>query len=429
MMKYALVLTMVLVLGMQEEAFAQFKNLGKKIENKVNRRIEQKTDKAIDKGLDKTEQGAEEAIKGNPEEPNSPSKSSPQNQTESVNSNSSETNTNSPKSFTTYSKFDFVPGEKTMFYDDFSQDMIGDFPAKWNTNGSGEVVNTDEGEKWFELKGKSVFIPGLNQPLPENYTIEFDIRSTNMAVERISNRFLIMLDDNNLFNNGKNSVRVYLPFYSQGQVQVRNLVDGNEVINNHLPAEIGKQMNHGGHVSITVNKRRFRLYMDEEKILDLPTLVPVNIKYLKFVVEGFTNDFNKYQFYISNLKIAEGRSDLRSKLLTEGKFTTQGIYFDINSDRIKPESNGVLKDLAAVLSENPEVRVKIIGHTDADGDDAANLELSKKRAASVKQTLSSVYGIQDARIETDGKGESNPIDNNQTTEGKANNRRVEFVKL
>ncbi len=429
MMKYALVLTMVLVLGMQEQALAQFQNLGKKIENKVNRRIEQKTDKAIDKGLDKTEQGAEDAIKGKPEEPNNPSKSTSQNQVESANDKPSEVKTGAPKSFTTYSKFDFVPGEKTIFYDDFSSDLIGDFPAKWNTNGSGEVVKTDEGEKLFELKGSSVFIPELSQPLPENYTIEFDIRSTNMDIARISNRLLITLDDNNLFNNGRNSVRVYLPFYSQGQVQVRNLHDGKEMINNHLPAEIGKPMNHGGHVAITVNKRRFRLYMNEEKIIDIPTLVPANIKYLKFVVEGFNNDFNKYHFYISNLKIAEGSSDLRSKLLTEGKFTTQGIYFDINSDRIKPESNGVLKDLATVLSENPDVRVKIIGHTDADGDDAANLELSKKRAASVKQTLSSVYGIQDARIETDGKGESNPIDNNQTPEGKANNRRVEFVKL
>ena len=96
---------------------------------------------------------------------------------------------------------------------------------------------------------------------------------------------------------------------------------------------------------------------------------------------------------------------------------------------IKPESYGTLKTIAQVLQDNADVRVKIIGHTDADGDDNSNLNLSKKRAEAVKAVLSSDFGINSSRMESDGKGESQPVGDNKTPEGKANNRRVEFLKL
>src|SRR5690606_37793291 len=112
-----------------------------------------------------------------------------------------------------------------------------------------------------------------------------------------------------------------------------------------------------------------------------------------------------------------------------GRFTTNGILFDVNSDRIKPESHGVLKEIAKVLKDNSGIKVRIIGHTDADGDDKNNLELSKRRAASVRSTLVNDFEIDDSRLETDGKGEREPADTSNTSEGKANNRRVEFVKI
>jgi len=120
---------------------------------------------------------------------------------------------------------------------------------------------------------------------------------------------------------------------------------------------------------------------------------------------------------------------MRSKLITEGKLVTRGILFDVNSDKIKPESYGTLKEIAKVLTENSTVRVKIIGHTDSDGSEASNFDLSKKRAESVKNALSSEFGIDAVRMETDGKGETEPVSDNNTPVGKANNRRVEFLKL
>ena len=132
---------------------------------------------------------------------------------------------------------------------------------------------------------------------------------------------------------------------------------------------------------------------------------------------------------IGNIRIAVGAPDMRNKLLTEGKLVTYGIYFDVNKDVVKPESYGFMKSIATILTENPTVRIKIIGHTDSDGADAANLDLSKRRGASVKNELVKSFGIDASRIESDGLGESQPIAPNDTPPNKALNRRVEFIKL
>jgi outer membrane protein OmpA-like peptidoglycan-associated protein len=108
---------------------------------------------------------------------------------------------------------------------------------------------------------------------------------------------------------------------------------------------------------------------------------------------------------------------------------TYGIYFDVNKDVVKPESYGTLKAIADVLKENADVRIRIVGHTDSDGADAANLDLSKRRAESVKDELAKTFGIDAGRMETDGKGETQPVAANDNQTNKALNRRVEFIKI
>jgi len=184
------------------------------------------------------------------------------------------------------------------------------------------------------------------------------------------------------------------------------------------------------HVSVWRQKQRLRVYLNEEKAFDLPRAFPANKSYSTVLFEiwgNMNNDIDRY--LIGNIKFSTGAPDTRNRLMSEGKFVTRGILFDVNSDKIKPESFGTLKDIAAVLTENPSVKVSIVGHTDADGKDADNLILSKRRAESVKATLVKDFGIDASRLETDGKGASQPVDNKTTPEGKANNRRVEFIKL
>jgi len=346
----------------------------------------------------------------------------------------------------TYSKYDFVPGEKIIVSEDFSQDAIGDFPAKWNTNGSGEVVKV-EGEPghWLMINKKGRYIPEYINNLPENFTLEFDLMC-NDKFSFYSNAldifFLTHSNNQRVFEysyisyDKRSGVKIgihpsdaslkggmaYSTTYQDGVEAMRN-----EVKTSQFSSNMGKTK---VKVSIWRQKQRIRVYLNQEKVFDLPRAFAAGKTYNTLLFDiwsGMHNENDKY--LISNIRLAAGAPDTRNKLITEGKFVTRGILFDVNSDRIKPESYGVLKDIANVLSENSAVKVKIVGHTDSDGSDADNMTLSQKRAAAVKQALVNEFNIDASRMETDGKGESQPADKNDTAEGKANNRRVEFIKI
>ena len=191
-----------------------------------------------------------------------------------------------------------------------------------------------------------------------------------------------------------------------------------------------KQLVHRGiapkaHVAVWRQKNRLRMYLNDEKVWDLPRAFQSGVGYRLVIATGACENSTPY---LADVRVAQGAPDTRNKLITEGRLVTRGILFDSGSDRIRAESYGTLKDIATVLKENAEVRVSIIGHTDSDGEEAANLELSKRRAAAVKAVLSKEFAIEGGRMDTDGRGESEPAGPNDSAQGKANNRRVEFVK-
>jgi outer membrane protein OmpA-like peptidoglycan-associated protein len=138
---------------------------------------------------------------------------------------------------------------------------------------------------------------------------------------------------------------------------------------------------------------------------------------------------NEYPIYIGPIRLAAGGADLYDDLLAEGRATTRGILFAVDSDRIRPESTPTLEAIGSMLEEHPELRLRVEGHTDDDGDEAHNLDLSERRAAAVKRYLVEQHGIEDARLETAGLGESEPVADNTSAEGKQKNRRVELVRL
>ena len=138
---------------------------------------------------------------------------------------------------------------------------------------------------------------------------------------------------------------------------------------------------------------------------------------------------SKDEVYISDFRMGKAGVDNRSKLISEGRLSTNAIQFESGSDALKPESYPIIREIAEVLEENPEVKIKIIGHTDSEGDEGSNLSLSKKRAEAVKSSMEQQYGIAAGRIVTDGKGETEPVGDNASAEGMAENRRVEFIKM
>ena len=131
---------------------------------------------------------------------------------------------------------------------------------------------------------------------------------------------------------------------------------------------------------------------------------------------------------IKNIRIAEGGKKLYDRIVADGKFTTRGILFDVNKATLKPESMGVINEIAALMKEHADLKFSIEGHTDSDGEDNHNLQLSEQRALAVKEALAGL-GIDSSRMSHKGLGESVPVAENTSPEGKANNRRVEFVKI
>lgn len=408
-----------------------------KVKNQSSNRANNKVDQGIDKGFDAVEDGVKDLFKKK-KKTDDEGQTEEQNQENAVEEENSEGLNSKPvadskPSLAAYSKFDFVPGEKVIFYEDFSQDAIGDFPALWNTNGSAEVVTTNLFPgNWMKFIGRGAIWSDAQLQLPENYTIEYDIipikgEDANMAGYDFR---LIQCINPKSYDSGAVPGKAGFLFSIEyfGRPSYRTYInsdEGNELgLSGHKDQEdLYQKENQKYHISIWVQKARIRLYQNETKLFDLPRA---------FSVPSVKMDrirFEEGAGMVSNIRIAVGAPDTRNKLMTEGKLVTYGIYFDVNKDVVKPESYGTLKDIAAVLNEVPDVKVKIYGHTDSDGADAANLDLSKRRAASVKAELAKSFGVNADRLETDGLGETKPVAPNDTPVNKALNRRVEFIKL
>lgn len=411
-------------------------DLNRKINNKVNQRVNKNVDKAIDKGLDAVENGAKE-------DPKKTEKTDPATTNQNNQSDKSAGTDNQAQvgksggqeqpQLQSYSKYDFVPGEKVIFFEDFSQDAVGDFPALWNTNGSAEVVTTNLFPgKWMKFVMRECVWTDALLNLPDNYTIEFDIvpiageekgmAGWNMRLMQAKNAKA--WDSGTVPGEGGFYFSVeyfgrpgYGTWLNKGECQQSKLSGYKE------GEEFKEKENQKYHIAIWVQKSRVRLYQNQDKIFDVPRAFPTGcVKPDRFRLENGAA-------MVSNLRIAVGVPDMRNKLITEGKLVSYGIYFDVNKDVVKPESYGTLKEIAAVLNENPDVKVKIVGYTDSDGADAANLDLSKRRGASVKNELVKSFNIDASRLESDGMGEGQPVAPNDTPANKALNRRVEFIKL
>jgi len=412
-------------------ASAQIINVPKRVENKVVNRVNNKIDRGIDKGLDAAEKDIKEGVKN--DDKSGTERADVKEQNEKAGNSKEGSDKKSQPSLQSYSKYDFVPGEKVIFFDDFSQDAVGDFPALWNTNGSAEVVTTNlfPGNWMRFIMRECVWTDALLK-LPDNYTIEFDVIPIAGQEKSMAGWEMRLMQAKNAkaWDAGSAPGQGGFDFSVEyfGRPGYSTWLYGSECEKAKLSGykegdEFKEKMNQKYHIAIWVQKSRIRLYQNQDKLFDAPKAFPTGC------VKPDRLRFEDGAAMISNVRIAVGAPDMRNKLMTEGKLVTYGIYFDVNKDVVKPESYGTLKEIAAILNEVPDVKVKIVGHTDSDGADAANLDLSKRRAASVKNELVKTFNVNGDRLVTDGMGESQPVAPNDTPANKALNRRVEFIKL
>jgi OOP family OmpA-OmpF porin len=120
--------------------------------------------------------------------------------------------------------------------------------------------------------------------------------------------------------------------------------------------------------------------------------------------------------------------DMRQSLHDSGKVALYGLYFDVDKDVIKPESQPTLAEIAKLLGSDSALRLHVVGHTDNQGKPDYNLDLSRRRAASVQRELTGKYAVSANRLDAFGCGPYSPIASNEADDGRAKNRRVELVQ-
>jgi OmpA-OmpF porin, OOP family len=406
--------------------FTMKAQLGKFID-KAKNKTQQRIDNKVDQALDKIE-GRETTSGG-------------QTQNEPVGQQSKQ-----EEVLTSYSKYDFIPGELVIYAEDFAQDETGELPLNWNTGGKAEVVtlNAFPG-RWLKIYQNALYLTSNKDSFTRNFSFEFDmilnVKSNGWLYPEFNFGFLASNDlapnDNELLREFDKyaavNASIHLGEYGSTRTRLESYLDNRKTFYSEVQnlAALEKYYGKPAHVAVQVQDKRIRIWFNGEKKFDLPMAVPAgyafNQVFFKLSPSNYKDDM--LSFYIGNLKVATGKPDSRHKLVEEGKFSTTGILFDVQSATIKPESSGVVREIAALMKANPDMRLKVVGHTSNDGEDAANLELSRKRAAAVKEMLVKEFGADETKLETEGRGETQPLTDNKTREGKAQNRRVEFIKL
>ena len=423
--------TTIVVAGLLSAAFqpASAQSFGDRLKKKAKERVEQATDRSIDKTLDK----AENAVKCAATDAACIAKAKAEGKTvdttavadssgaavqasQAGSATAAGAAAPAPKAFV---NFDFVPGERPLFAEDFAKDNVGDFPRRLEfLKGNMEVADY-MGRRWLRSTVDGAFGIPLPETLPEQFTLEFDHIGNSWSYPHLTIHFGSDVDESG------NTIHTYDVVVIQtghsGGVR-GGVYDGS---NSERSAGIGEDYaDKPMPVRVMVDGKYAKVYLGGTRVGNIPS---ANLGRANRIVIRY--DANPdHPAYFTNFRIAAGGKDLYDAIAEKGRVATQGIYFDTGSDRLRPESAPTLKEIAAMLEEHADLSLTIEGHTDNVGADAANLTLSEKRAAAVKAALVADYGVDAARLETAGFGASKPVSPNDSPEGRQANRRVELVK-
>lgn len=406
-----------------------------KVKDEANDRANQHTDEAIDKAFDKAEEGVESVFKKKEKEDedeentdNDEEKEEKQN-TQKSRSEKSDANKQSQSSEKkeqpqlVWSKYDFIPGDKVFFEDNQVNEQNGEFPSRWDLN-EGVAENAVFGGSpviYFKEPSTCIipFVKNADKDyLPDVFTIEFDAW---YEPNEYCSYHIYFYDKK---NQSESSINLDALEIMANEAMLHGISSG------FYPGTKENEISSGfwRHVAISFNVRALKVYLDDARVINIPNL-GINPEGLTICCDimNVAGTEGKNRF-IKNIRIAQGGVKLYDKLMQDGKIVSNGIKFDVGKATIKPESMGVINSICQLMKEHPELKFSVEGHTDSDGDDASNKILSEKRAKAVADQLISM-GIDASRLQSKGWGESKPLSDNSTAEGKANNRRVEFVKI
>jgi OmpA-OmpF porin, OOP family len=296
--------------------------------------------------------------------------------------------------------YDFVPGERVIFADEFSADRVGDFPRRLEfARGNMEVAEW-QGQRWLRATSYSDVIIPLPEELPRRFTLELDFATGGAIYFGDSPAQHIDFREGraDVWNRGAGSFAgASLERAPAGPPTLRIMADGNHV----------------------------KVYLNDTRLVNVPNADLGRSDRIRVTLRGTGSQPS----LLTNIRIAAGGRALYDALAADGRVVTRGILFDTGSDRIRPESTPTLKEIGEMLVAHGDLRLRVEGHTDSVGSADANQALSERRAQAVRRYLVERHGIDEARLEAAGLGQTRPMDSNDTPEGRQNNRRVELVRL
>ena len=315
--------------------------------------------------------------------------------------------------FKAYQNYDFMPGDKIIFEDDFRADTDDEFPARWKLVSGQAVVHKFEGEPAFTLTNGNYarVAPRLTSDgyLSDPFTVEFDFFAVNGP--DAFRHFIVFL------KNDDDEKTVTFGFEtSTGGLE--------HDLGGRLPGDESEFLQKWHHVALVHANHQLKCYLDQYRTLVVPDFpfVPKSVGF-----GGIASEDEPLIF--KDVVVATGGGmNLVDKLAKDGKILTHGISFDVNQATLKPPSMATISEMVTLLKDQPSLKLEIGSHTDSAGDAARSLTLSQARANAVKKALTDA-GIDAARLTTKGYGATRPVDDNATPEGRANNRRVEFTKI
>ena len=379
----------------------------------VLKRLKKKIEKTVEKQIDKEFDKAEDALDGK-DKKKTDSLTKTTNSEKNKASGSEETQ---QKPTVIWNKFDFVPGDTVIFEDGPSADEEnGEFPSRWDLfKGNVEIGEVDGENVIMFISSSSYIIPYLKNSnedyLPDVFTIELDVWFAKG--QTTANRFWIYLCDKK--NNSKKTEELVVMPHGLDFASSSKAYPGTENLGWSKETEGSWK-----HISMAYTKGKFKAYFNDTRLINVP--------HLEINPSGITLRAGNDNMYIKNIRIAKGGVKYYDRVLSDGKIIVNGIKFDVNKATLKPESMGPINKIFKLMQKQADLNFSVEGHTDSDGGDAVNMTLSKARGKAVMEKLIAM-GISQDRLKSNGFGESKPLDHNTTPEGKANNRRVEFVKF
>ena len=334
-------------------------------------------------------------------------------------------------------KSDFVPGSVVIFEDNLAGEQMGEFPSKWDLIDNNAEVARMNGKMAikFEHGSDTEITPlienGNKSYLPEVFTLEMDFFVTgeedHSSWYKLYGYGLEGNDSEWIWDIcfGNNTI-----VYSVRKPNSQDSVEGSASL------EDGQKLNGWNHFALSFNKRALKVYVNDVRVVNIPNAVKPG-----WFTLG-TEFWEEHIDYITNVRLANGGVELYQQNATNlseaaraveqaiaqtGGFVTNNILFDTGKSTIKPESDAELDRIAEYMKANPTVRFEVQGHTDSQGSDAVNDPLSQQRAEAVVKALEA-KGVDGFNLHAVGKGSHVPIASNSTDEGRAKNRRVEFIK-